>query len=459
MQSTHARTDALNIARPVSELVPKASLWETLAVMGDVFLPTIAKGVIIRRPAILALAERFDLDRRAIRRMQRLRNKYGTGPLMIDLFGRRLVLLFDPAHVHRVLAETPAPFATSTLEKRAALAHFEPKNVLLSQGQDRVERRRFHEQVLDTDRAVHRLVERFVQVVADETRRMRQEFRRGGVLTWDIFSSAWSRIVRRVVFGDAASEDHEISAAMARLRSAGNWAFLRPQRVDLREQLFDRIRRYLARAERGSLMQRAAEIYIPGQVAPEQQIPQWLFAFDGAAMATFRSLALLGSHPEAARRARDEAASHNSKGTDSLPFLRSTVLESIRLWPTSPLILRETLADTTWESGVVPAHSGIVIYAPFFHRDDESLPYANRFSPELWADEDSVHQWPLIPFSEGPAVCPGRHLVVLISTAVLAGLLEEGGIRLLPPARITSGRPLPATANHFRLRFSLEPGA
>ncbi|MBV9504178.1 MAG: hypothetical protein JO323_04145, partial [Acidobacteriia bacterium] len=141
MQSTHARTDALNIARPVSELVPKASLWETLAVMGDVFLPTIAKGVIIRRPAILALAERFDLDRRAIRRMQRLRNKYGTGPLMIDLFGRRLVLLFDPAHVHRVLAETPAPFATSTLEKRAALAHFEPKNVLLSQGQDRVERR------------------------------------------------------------------------------------------------------------------------------------------------------------------------------------------------------------------------------------------------------------------------------------------------------------------------------
>src|SRR5690349_7261760 len=61
--------------------VPKANWLETFAVFAEVLLPTLAKGVIIRRPNMLAVAERFDLDRRAIRRMQRLRNKYPAGPL------------------------------------------------------------------------------------------------------------------------------------------------------------------------------------------------------------------------------------------------------------------------------------------------------------------------------------------------------------------------------------------
>jgi cytochrome P450 len=32
--------------------------------------------------------------------------------------------------------------------------------------------------------------------------------------------------------------------------------------------------------------------------------------------------------------------------------------------------------------------------------------------------------WPLIPFSEGPAVCPGRNLALLLSSAMLARLLD-----------------------------------
>lgn len=95
-------------------LVPRASFPDTLGTLAEVFLPTIGKGVIIRRPAMVALAERLDLDRRAVRRMQRLRRKYGSGPLLIRLPWRSLAVILDPAHVDRVLGESPEPFATET---------------------------------------------------------------------------------------------------------------------------------------------------------------------------------------------------------------------------------------------------------------------------------------------------------------------------------------------------------
>src|ERR1700761_5772190 len=122
-----------------SNAVPTVGFFDTLAAVFGIFLPTVAKGVIIRRPGMVAVAERFDLDRHAIRGMQRLRSVYGSGPLLLRIPGRSLALLVDPADAHRVLAETPTPFATATPEKTAALAHFEPKTSLISTGEERTE--------------------------------------------------------------------------------------------------------------------------------------------------------------------------------------------------------------------------------------------------------------------------------------------------------------------------------
>lgn len=454
MQHITARPGILvSGSRAASALAPRASVLDTLGIFADVFFPTLAKGVIMRRPRVLKMAEALDLDRRAIRRMQRLRHKYGAGPVFIRLPGRSLALVLDPSHVHRILASTPEPFATSTPEKRAALAHFEPKNALLSEGRERVHRRQFNEEALQPEHAMHSMAATFLEVVASEARDLRRVWRQSGMLTWDQFSMTWFRIVLRVVFGNAAREDNDLSATMAQLRSAANWAFLRPQRRDLRDKLLGRIRLYLAAAEPGSLAGAVATLHPASDAAPEHQVPQWLFAFDPAGIATFRSLALLASHPEQAAQAREEAAGHASSGRNDLPFLRATALESLRLWPTSPLILRETKAETFWDEGLVPANTGLIIFAPFFHRDGERLAYADRFTPELWLDPDKAGDWPLIPFSEGPAVCPGRSLVLLLSTAMLAALLEDGRPRFATSARLRKSGPLPATLNHFGLRF------
>jgi hypothetical protein len=48
----------------------------------------------------------------------------------------------------------------------------------------------------------------------------------------------------------------------------------------------------------------------------------------------------------------------------------------------------------------------LVIFASFFHRDEERLTYADVFAPELWLGEPAPDRWPLIPFSAGPVRCP-----------------------------------------------------
>lgn len=202
----------------------------------------------------------------------------------------------------------------------------------------------------------------------------------------------------------------------------------------------------MARAEPGSL----AELITSTPASPGtqalQQIPQWLFAFDAAGMATFRALALLDAHPEVARRARAE----------EFPFalLRATVLESVRLWPTTPAILRDATAPVAFDSGVLPARAALVILAPFFHRDGERLEFADRFAPELWVAGAPERDWPLVPFSAGPAECAGRNLVLLVTSALLAALLAESDLRQAHPQPLDAGQALPATLSPFRLRFA-----
>ncbi|HEX4769690.1 MAG TPA: cytochrome P450 [Bryobacteraceae bacterium] len=441
-----------------SETIPEIGVADTLAALFGIFLPTVAKGVIMRRPAMLAIAEALDLDRRAIRGMQRIRDKYGSAPVRLRIPGRSFAVVLDPQDVHRVLAESPDPFATATLEKTATLAHFEPKNVLISRGAERADRRHYNEQVLEAHRPIHQMADQFVRIVESEAARLRADaWKQNRILNWKIFSDAWFRIVRRIIFGDAASEDNELSSTMAKLRYRANWAYLLPQRRALREELLTRIKTYMQRAEPNSLAGMMAHIPVTGQTAPEHQVPQWLFAFDAPGMTTFRSLALLASHPEQARAARQEIAARHSTQAQLLPFLRATVLESLRLWPTSPLILRESNSPTLWRNGVMPAKSSLIIFSPFFHRDDERLPFANNFAPKLWMGNPPNQQTSaLIPFSEGPATCPGRELVLLLTTMMISELLSGTKVRLENRERLAPGKPLPATLNHFRLRFELK---
>ncbi len=441
----------------VHRALPTATVSETLAVMSDVIAPNIAKGVIIRRPKVVGAAEKLGLDQRAISRLQQLNEKYGPGPLMLNTpESKPMALVLDPEHANRVLNETPEPFSTAEWAKQKALEHFEPDMSLVSHGAERAERRHFNEEVLQSECPVHGLGARFAKVVEQEADALLNHVAQNHAkLDWDMFEATWNRVVRRVVLGDTASDDHALTEMLEKLRSAGNWAFLHPGHDDLKETFLERIRVYLKRGEAGSLAAEIAKQPVTDTTQPEHQVPQYLFAFDPAGMTTFRALALLAAHPNQAERAQDEIEANSGQPAPKLDFLRACVLEALRLWPTTPLVLRQSTEVTEWENGTMPAETSLLMLAPYFHRDERHLNNANRFDPDLWLEPGAIGNWPLMPFSGGPGICPGRHVVLLVTSMMLSRLLEGREFQLNPPTRLLSSKPMPPLLNNYGLEFKV----
>lgn len=434
--------------------LPRAGLADTLAIVAEVVVPTLAKGVIIRRPHVVGMAAATGADDRAVRRMQKLRAKYGPGPLLLPIPGRPEAVILAPEDVRRVLEGAPEPFAPASAEKRSALDHFEPAVALATTGAERQKRRAFNERVLSTGARVHPMAGQLLAIVEEEAALILEAAHGDGVLDWKRFFPRWYRMVRRIVLGDGARDDTELTDMLATLRRRANWAFLRPRDKKLREAFHARLTGHLERGQTGSLAARIADLPDKAGTAPSHQVAQWLFAFDPAGMATFRSLALLAAHPAVLEQARKEA--RNAAGGADLPLLRASYLEALRLWPTTPAILRETTRAVEWPQGIMPAGTGILIYAPYFHRDDERLDYAHTFTPRLWL-EGEPSDWPLVPFSMGPAICPAHNLVPMLGSAMLAALIAEYDFTLPEDGPLASVARLPGTLDNYRLRFSVTP--
>lgn len=427
------------------------SAAETAKVVARVLLPLTARGAIKRRPAVVRWLERHDLDRGAVNVLRELRDAHDGGPLRLSLPGRELAIIVRPDDVQRVLDGTPEPFAIANLEKRAALATFQPHNSLISHPPERRERRRFQEQVLRSEDLFHPVAEHLATIVAEEIEQLVRLVGPLGRMDWDDFLPVWYRIVRRAVFGDVARDDDRLTDDLADLRDRANLSYLAPDDPETRERFHRRLRAHLQRAEPGSLAGTIAEL-TDTDVDAAEQIPQWLFAFEPAGMATYRGLALLAAH---GRRPVDGDAD------GPVPLhgdLRATVLESLRLWPTTPAILRDTTVPTEWRGRTLPSGTGVLVFAPLFHRDPDVIEGAHEFRPQRWdptQPRDRAHD-PLVPFSAGPGTCPGRNVVLTTCSLALHELWSRLEVRLHDPARLDPADPLPSVLDPFTLAFDVQ---
>jgi cytochrome P450 len=135
----------------------------------------------------------------------------------------------------------------------------------------------------------------------------------------------------------------------------------------------------------------------------------------------------------------------------------------MRLWPTTPVLVREALTPDTLGSlgslgslGGVPVAPGqqVLIHNGFQHRDRESYHLADVFSPESWPEAWADYRFNHL--SHGPQVCAGVGLALLLGKAVLAALLSRERYVLLKPA-LDPSRPLPHAYDYFALTLERVP--
>ena len=123
--------------------------------------------------------------------------------------------------------------------------------------------------------------------------------------------------------------------------------------------------------------------------------------------------------------------------------------------------MRNTTTATRWRGGpdafTVDKGAGVMIIAPAFHRDPDLLPSPDSFTPDIWLDGRAEQYPQLAPFSTGPVACPGRSLVLFVTSTLLAHLFSKARLELRSTPRLDPAEPLPATLNQLTLDFGVSP--
>jgi cytochrome P450 len=384
-----------------------ASLSESLRFVATGLLPSLARGLFSPRPRAMKWLTRLNTDRRAIAALDSVRSKYG-GDGVRFMRGKITVLWAEDA-IREVLDNSATKYASDAGAKQKGMSHFQPDALTLSRGEEWKDRRAFNEHVLATDDERHPQAARILDVVQDEVARMRI----GDELRWEDWEKLFTHITLRVIFGNSARTDYELIDLLEKLMGEAN-RIAGLKTTDDYYAFYGRIDKYLTEPDPYSLLAMVADAPKSDRTRIAQQIPHWVFAMrDTLAANAFRALALAVS----------------GHGVSA-----GVLNEAMRLWPTTPLLAREKVADGTQ----------VMILNVFNHRDPQE-PDFNQVRP------DRERRYRFNHLSNGTQDCPGGPLVMLIGTAVLERVVEEYDLRYEGP----SLEPVPEMLDFFQIRFEV----
>ncbi len=444
----------VQLPAPAGEL-PSASALDNARLNAFVVVPNALQGLFRRRRRAVGAATAADVDRSAVGLLSGMRRTHGGRPVWVRLVTSPALLLLSVDDIRVALEGSPEPFAPDPEAKRKGMSHFQPEALTISRGEDWAARRAFAESVLDTGGAAHRLGDAFARVLAEEAAALVADAEAaGGELDWRRFSLAARRVTRRIVLGDEARDDEDLTDALARMMDAAN--SLPDEPSPELDPFLARIGGYIRRAETGSLMSLLTEAPLGERVHPVRQVTHWLFAMgDTLAINAYRALAAIVSHPDHLTLVSDELAGGDLDAAHigRLAHLGSCLEEAMRLWPTTPLLARELTGEARLGGVPVPAGTQVVVVNTFMHRDRDRHPDADRFNPRAWQDA-TRDDWSINHFSHGPQGCPGAALARFAGKGLLGGILSGREVTITG-GRLDPERPMPHMLDFFSLRFRI----
>jgi cytochrome P450 len=432
--------------------LPEASLVESLKFVATGLLPSLARGLFAPRKRMMKWLTALNTDAKAVKVLSSIRDKHGGQGAR--LLGGRLAVLWGPDAIKQVLDQSAKVYDSGSGAKEKGMCHFQPDALTLSSGEEWRDRRAFTESVLATSESAHPDAERFLAVVQDEVQRLRV----GGAveLDWARFEALFDHMTLRVIFGDWSRGDAELTELLEQLMAEANRIVgLSP--TDEFYEFYGRLEKKLADPEPGSLVARISDAPQTDITRVAHQIPHWMFAMrDTLGANTYRALAAIvaddGVRQSVMRELEDKDLS-DPEAITGLSYLEGCLAEAMRLWPTTPLLARETLEETELLGEKLDEGTQVMMLNAFNHRDTGQVPDANRFNPRRWDSGEADYRFNHL--SNGSQNCPGGPLVYLLGKAVLARVLTEYKLELKAPD-LQLGGPVPEMLDFFEIRFEAE---
>ncbi|XP_005176034.1 probable cytochrome P450 4aa1 [Musca domestica] len=168
----------------------------------------------------------------------------------------------------------------------------------------------------------------------------------------------------------------------------------------------------------------------------------------GAAVAF--TIFLLAQNPDCQERCMDEI--ERIFGSDDraptmqdlreMRYLEMCIKESLRLYPSVPLIARKLGEEVRLTKFTLPAGSNIFICPFATHRLPDIYPDPEKFDPERFSPENSEKRNPyaFLAFSAGPRYCIGNRFAIMEIKTVISRLLRS--YHILPVAGKTNIEPV-----------------
>jgi cytochrome P450 len=434
---------------PRAAALPAASAAESFAILAAGVLPAVVRGLFSPRRRTMKLLTAIDSDRRAVRLLSNLRRKHGGEGLR--LLGGRIVVLWGVDAIKDVLDHSAERYASDAGAKARGMSHFQPDALTLSRGAQWRDRRRFNTSVLASDERVHPFAGRFVFIVQHEVSQLPVD----GTLDWPRWEELFDHLTLRVIFGDRARDNRKLTELLEQLMGESNRLVgLSPS--DDYYEFYGLLEHELRDPEPGSLLARFADAPHGDCTRIVQQIPHWMFALrDTLGANTYRALIAIVADPASEQRVRDElekADLADPVGVDQLSYLEGCLHETMRLWPTTPLLAREATQAVTLAGEELAEGTQVMLLNVFNHRDPEHVADPDRLHPERWSS--GVRDYRFNHLSNGTQDCPGGRLVLLIGKAVIASVLERYDLTLEHP-QLAPGEPLPYMLDFFDGRLGI----
>ncbi len=146
---------------------------------------------------------------------------------------------------------------------------------------------------------------------------------------------------------------------------------------------------------------------------------------------------LLATHADAKARFHEEVdrvlegRTPSAEDLEHLPYTRAVFEESLRLYPTVPLVQRTVATPTTVGGVFLPQGARVLISLYNLHRHPDFWPHPEQFLPERWLGSDRSHShYTYRPFGAGPRACVGSHFASVEGLLLLALIGRRYDLRL-----------------------------